>query len=78
MGRDLTDARRHVLLVNDPARAEALAAALRSAGHDVRIDTHDGGWTWIVLVTGDVEEAWLGALAARHGAEYEGSEPATP
>jgi hypothetical protein len=68
-----------VLLVNDPARAEALAAEVRTAGYDVRIDTHDGGWTWIVAAAGtEADAAWFGAAAARHGAEYEGSEPWAP
>ena len=68
-----------MLLVNDPARAEELAAALRQAGWTVRIDTHDGGWTWIVSAAGEGGDAeWFAALAARHGAEYEGAESAAP
>lgn len=78
---------RHVLLVRDPAGAEALAAAVTADGYDVRIDTMDGGLTWIVRAT---ETALLTAvhvarararftsLAARHGGEYEGWEAAAP
>lgn len=78
---------RHVLLVHDPAAAEALAAAVRDDGYGVRIDTHDGGWTWIVrasetaLLTPDHAagaRARLTSLASRHGAVYEGWEAATP
>ena len=78
---------RHVLLVNDPAAAEAVAAAVRDDGYDVRIDTHDGGWTWIVRATETAlltavhvarARARLTSLASRHGAEYEGWEAATP
>jgi hypothetical protein len=74
---------RHVLLVNDPAGAEALHAAVLSDGYDARIDTHDGGWTWIVTATETVvltplhaarARARLTSLASRHGAEYEGWE----
>lgn len=76
---------RHVLLVNDPAAAEALAAAAGAAGYDVRIDTLDGGWTWIVRATETAlltavhaarARARLTSLASRHGAEYEGWEAA--
>jgi hypothetical protein len=43
----------------------------------VRIDTHDGGWTWIVAGIGTADDTpWFSAAAARNGAEYEGSEPA--
>lgn len=74
---------RHVLLVNDPAAAEALAVDVRAAGYDAGIDTHDGGWTWIVgaartvtltpaVVAGDRDV--LIPLAERHGAAYEGWE----
>lgn len=78
---------RHVLLVRDPAQAEALAAAVREDGYDVRIDTADGGVTWIILAT---ETALLTAvhvarararftsLASRHRGEYEGWEAAAP
>ncbi len=78
---------RHVLLVRDPAQAEALAAAVRGDGYDVRFDTADGGVTWIVLAT---ETALLSAvhvarararftsLASRHAGEYEGWEAAAP
>ena len=78
---------RHVLLVNDPAAAEALSAAALADGYDVRIDTHDGGWTWIVRATETAvltplhaarARARLTSLASRHGAEYEGWEAATP
>ena len=73
----------HVLLVNDPAAAEALAAAARDGGYDVRLDTSDGGWTWIVrasetaLLTparAALARARFTALAARYNAEYEGWE----
>ena len=76
---------RHVLLVNDPAAAEALAAAAGADGYDVRLDTHDGGWTWIVRATETAvltpvhaarARARLTSLASRHGAEYEGWEAA--
>lgn len=76
---------RHVLLVNDPAAAEALAAAVRADGYDVRLDTHDGGWTWIVRASETAlltplhaarARARLTSLASRHGAEYEGWEAA--
>jgi hypothetical protein len=73
---------RHVLLVHDPAAAERLAAEVRAAGYDASIDTHDGGWTWIVRATEPSTEPpaepaagsreRLAGLAARHGAEYEG------
>jgi hypothetical protein len=78
---------RHVLLVRDPAQAEALAAAVTADGYDVRIDTVDGGLTWIVRAS---ETALLTAvhvarararftsLASRHGAEYDGWEAAAP
>ena len=78
---------RHVLLVRDPADAEALAAAVTADGYDVRIDTMDGGVTWIVRAN---ETALLTAvhvarararftsLASRHRAEYEGWEAAAP
>ena len=78
---------RHVLLVNDPAAAEALAEAVRADGYDVRIDTHDGGWTWIVRATETAvltavhaarARARFTSLASRHGAEYEGWEAAAP
>ena len=74
---------RHVLLVRDPAAAEALAAAVTADGYDVRIDTVDGGLTWIVRATDTAEHAdtareGLAALAARHGAEYEGWEAGRP
>ena len=78
---------RHVLLVNDPAAAEALAEAVRADGYDVRIDTHDGGWTWIVRATETAlltavhaarARARLTSLASRHGAEYDGWEAAAP
>jgi hypothetical protein len=71
----------HVLLVHDPAAAERLAAAVGEAGYEARIDTHDGGWTWIVsgsetaLLTpayAAAARAALSVLAARHAAEYEG------
>ena len=74
---------RHVLLVHDPAAAERLAVAVGEAGYDARIDTHDGGWTWIVsaaetaLLTAAhaaAARAVLGVLAAQHGADYEGWE----
>jgi hypothetical protein len=71
---------RHVLLLHDPAAAERLAAEARAAAYDVAIDTHDGGWTWIVGVTEPGErpadEPRLVALAAAYGAEYEGWESA--
>ena len=78
---------RHVLLVNDPAAAEALAAAVRADGYDVRIDTSDGGWTWIVRASETTvltavhaarARARLTSLASRHRAEYEGWEAAAP
>lgn len=78
---------RHVLLVNDPAAAEALAAAVREDGYDVRLDTHDGGWTWIVHAAETAvltpvhaarARARLTSLASRHGAEYEGWQAAAP
>jgi hypothetical protein len=78
---------RHVLLVHDPAAAEALAAAVREDGYDVRLDTSDGGWTWIIRATETVlltpvhaarARARFTSLASRHGAEYEGWEAAAP
>jgi hypothetical protein len=78
---------RHVLLVRDPAQAEALAAALRGDRYDVRIDTADGGVTWILLATETAlltavhvarARARLTSLASRHAGEYEGWEAATP
>lgn len=78
---------RHVLLVNDPAAAEALAAAVGADGYEVRIDTSDGGWTWIVRASETAvltavhaarARARLTSLASRHGAEYEGWEAAAP
>ena len=74
---------RHVLLVRDPAAAEALAAEATADGYDVRIDTVDGGLTWIVRASdaaehADTARAGLTALAARHGAEYEGWEAGRP
>ena len=78
---------RHVLLVRDPARAEALAAACAADGYETRIDTMDGGLTWIVRAS---ETALLTAvsvarararftsLASRHRGEYEGWEAAAP
>lgn len=79
---------RHVLLVNDAAAAEALAAAVATEGYDTRIDTRDGGWTWIVAATETTADlspartararARMTSLAARHGAEYEGWHAATP
>lgn len=77
---------RHVLLVHDPAAAEALASSVRGEGYDVTIDTHDGGWTWIVGAAETVTlspayaaaaRAALTVLATRHGAEYEGWEVTT-
>ena len=77
---------RHVLLVHDPAAAERLASLVGDEGYDATIDTHDGGWTWIVgaartvtLSPGYAAEAraTLTVLAARHGAEYEGWEVTT-
>jgi hypothetical protein len=74
---------RHVLLVNDPAAAESLHAAVAADGYDARLDTHDGGWTWIVTATETVlltpvhaarARARFTSLAARHHAEYEGWE----
>lgn len=87
--RDLSApvALRHVMLTNDPAAAEALAVAVREAGYDVRIDTHDGGWTWIVAASETAlltpshaasARAALGSLARRHRAEYEGWDLVTP
>ena len=76
----------HVLLVHDPAAAERLAAAVRDAGYEARLDTSDGGWTWIIrgTETATITPAYaaaarerLAGLAARHGAEYEGWEAAT-
>jgi hypothetical protein len=79
-GADPAGPVRHVLLVRDPAAAEAAAAALRAEGFEVTLDTHDGGFTWIVraartapLTAGQV--AWVRAVAARNGGEYEGWEP---
>lgn len=64
----------HVLLLHDPARAEALAAAVAAAGYESRIDTHDGGFTWIVSGVGSVDDAArFVAFAGEYGAEYEGS-----
>jgi hypothetical protein len=72
----------HVLLLHEPAAAERLAGELRGAGYDVSIDTHDGGWTWIVRAAetapGGASEgaaARLADLAAGYGAEYEGVLP---
>lgn len=78
---------RHVLLVRDPAQAEALAAALTGDGYDVRIDTQDGGLTWIVRANETAlltpvhvarARARLTSLASRHRGEYEGWEAAAP
>jgi hypothetical protein len=78
---------RHVLLTNDPAAAEALAAAATADGYDTKIDTHDGGWTWIVTaretalltaVHAARARARFTSLASRHQAEYEGWEAAAP
>jgi hypothetical protein len=78
---------RHVLLVHDPAAAEALRAAVAADGYDVRIDTHDGGYTWIVTGSETVvltplhaaqARARFTSLASRHGATYEGWEAAAP
>jgi hypothetical protein len=67
-----------VLLVRDPAGAEAVAARARAAGYGVTLDTADGGYTWIVRAGEPVgvagAEGWLVALAAAHGGEYEGRE----
>ena len=77
---------RHVLLVHDPAAAETLAALVGAEGYDATIDTHDGGWTWIVGAARTVTlspayaaeaRVALTMLAARHGAEYEGWEVTT-
>lgn len=71
---------RHVLLVRDPAAAEAAAATLRAGGYDVTLDTSDGGWTWIVraaataLLTPE-HVARVRGVAAGNGGEYEGWEP---
>jgi hypothetical protein len=66
----------HVLLVNEPAAAERLAGELRRSGYDVSIDTHDGGWTWIVraaeTAAAGAPGERLAALAEEYGAEYEG------
>jgi hypothetical protein len=67
----------HALLVHDPAAAEALAAAVRAEGYAVTLDTHDGGWTWIVRAEESAprtagERARLLSLAGKHGALYEG------
>jgi hypothetical protein len=78
---------RHVLLVHDPGAAETLRAAVAADGYDVRIDTHDGGWTWIVTGTETVlltplhaarARARFTSLASRHGATYDGWEAAAP
>lgn len=78
---------RHVLLVRDPAQAEALAAALPGEGYEVRIDTVDGGLTWIVRANETAlltavhvarARARLTSLASRHRGEYEGWEAAAP
>ena len=78
---------RHVLLVHNPAAAEALAAAVTADGYDVKLDTSDGGWTWIVTARETVlltavhaarARARFTSLASRHSAEYEGLEAAAP
>jgi hypothetical protein len=70
---------RHVLLTNDPAAAERLVAALRGESYDTSIDTHDGGWTWIVSVPAPPEAGErVAAVGAAHGAAYEGWEPFDP
>lgn len=78
---------RHVLLVREPAAAEALGAAVTADGYDVRLDTVDGGLTWIVRASETAlltpvhvarARARFTSLASRHGAEYEGWEAATP
>jgi hypothetical protein len=78
---------RHVLLVRDPGQAEALAAALTAEGYEVRIDTQDGGLTWIVRANETATlsavhvaraRARLTSLASRHRGEYEGWEAAAP
>ena len=78
---------RHVLLVRDPAQAEALAAALSADAYDVRIDTQDGGLTWIVRANETAlltpvhvarARARLTSLASRHRGEYDGWEAAAP
>lgn len=78
---------RHVLLIRDPAGAEALAAAVAADGYDVRLDTMDGGLTWIVRASETAvltpvhaarARARFTSLASRHGGEYEGWEAAVP
>lgn len=70
---------RHVLLVRDPAAAEAAAATLREGGYDVTLDTSDGGWTWIVRAAETAaltpeHVARVRGVAAANGGEYEGWE----
>ncbi|HEU0129575.1 MAG TPA: ribonuclease E inhibitor RraB [Mycobacteriales bacterium] len=78
---------RHVLLVRDPAAAEGLTAAVRAEGYDVRLNTVDGGLTWIVVATETAlltpvhaarARARFTSLASRHGAAYDGWEAAAP
>jgi hypothetical protein len=78
---------RHVLLVRDPGQAEALAAVVTEDGYDVRIDTQDGGLTWIVRANETAlltavhvarARARLTSLASRHRGQYEGWEAAAP
>lgn len=78
---------RHVLLVREPAAAEALAAVVTEDGYDVRIDTQDGGLTWIVRANETAlltavhvarARARLTSLASRHRGQYEGWEAAAP
>jgi hypothetical protein len=67
---------RHVLLTNDPAAAERLVAALRAASYEPKVDTHDGGWTWIVsVVAPEQAEERVAAVGAADGAAYDGWEP---